>query len=141
MIRKFLFEIIDEIRQSDDKKSKIEEYMNRSREFRDFIDITYNKKYNWEFDNNYKKTARNKREKGGVSCQWCEVIHLIKHNLLRNNKESVNFSRKLDRYLENCNQKDIDILLCVLKNRSIRYVNTKKIYEYFPELENKENND
>ena len=113
--------------------------MAQSIHFADFIDLTYNLNYNWEFDKKYYKKSRSRRPNGGVVNEWVSIIKLMKNQLINNTIESPNFTRKLDRYLENCNQEDIRILLCSLKNRSIQYLQTKKIYEWFPEFNKQEN--
>lgn len=134
MTRLFLFQIIDDIRQAKDKKERIDLYMKQDRFFKQLIDITYNKKYNWEFDQKYTKESRSKREFGGVSNQWHDVVRLINNILLKTTVESPKFSTRLDRLLEQCNQKDIDILLGILKRRNIKYILKKSIYNWYPEL-------
>lgn len=134
MTRLFLFQIIDDIRQAGDKKERIDFYMKQDRFFKKLIDITYNKKYNWEFDQKYTKESRSKREFGGVSNQWHDVVRLINNILLKTTVESPKFSTRLDRLLEQCNQKDIDILLGILKRRNIKYILKKSIYKWYPEL-------
>lgn len=134
MTRLFLFQIIDDIRQSNDKKERIDFYMKQDRFFKKLIDITYNKKYNWEFDQKYTKESRSKREFGGVPNQWHDVVRLINNILLKSTVESPKFSTRLDRLLEQCNQKDIDILLGILKRRNIKYILKKSIYNWYPEL-------
>lgn len=134
MTRLFLFQIIDDIRQAKDKKERIDFYMKQDRFFKQLIDITYNKKYNWEFDQKYTKESRSKREFGGVSNQWHDVVRLINNILLKSTVESPKFSTRLDRLLEQCNQKDIDILLGILKRRNIKYILKKSIYNWYPEL-------
>lgn len=134
MTRLFLFQIIDDIRQAKDKKERIDFYMKQDRFFKQLIDITYNKKYNWEFDQKYIKESRSKREFGGVSNQWHDVVRLINNILLKTTVESPKFSTRLDRLLEQCNQKDIDILLGILKRRNIKYILKKSIYNWYPEL-------
>lgn len=134
MTRLFLFQIIDDIRQAKDKKERIDFYMKQDRFFKQLIDITYNKKYNWEFDQKYTKESRSKREFGGVPNQWHDVVRLINNILLKSTVESPKFSTRLDRLLEQCNQKDIDILLGILKRRNIKYILKKSIYNWYPEL-------
>ncbi len=134
MTRKFLFEYISEILKSNTKGDTIKELVSSDKNFADFIDLTYNKNYQWEFDNTYMPKLRNMRIRGGDVTGWVEVLRLMRNSLLRNTNESPNFMRKLGRILESCNPKDCQILLCMLKNRTIRYVNTKKIYELFPQL-------
>lgn len=134
MTRLFLFQIIDDIRQANNKKERLDFYMKQDRFFKQLIDITYNKKYNWEFDQKYTKESRSKREFGGVSNQWHDVVRLINNILLKSTVESPKFSTRLDRLLEQCNQKDIDILLGILKRRNIKYILKKSIYNWYPEL-------
>ena len=138
MIRKFLHELVTEITKSNDKEATIKELMESNRHFADFIDLCYNKNYQWEFDSKYMPKTRNMRVRGGDITGWVEVLKLMRNTLLRNTNESPNFMRRLGRILESCNQKDCAILLCMLKNRTIKYVNTKKMYELFPELNKKE---
>jgi hypothetical protein len=138
LIRKFLHELVTEITKSNDKEATIKELMESNRHFADFIDLCYNKNYQWEFDSKYMPKTRNMRVRGGDITGWVEVLKLMRNTLLRNTNESPNFMRRLGRILESCNQKDCAILLCMLKNRTIKYVNTKKMYELFPELNKKE---
>ena len=130
--------MVSEITKSNNKEATIKELMESNRHFADFIDLCYNKNYQWEFDSTYMPKIRNLRIRGGDITGWVEVLRLMRTSLLRNTNESPNFMRKLGRILESCNPKDCAILLCMLKNRTIKYVNTKKIYELFPELNKKE---
>lgn len=128
MIRKFLFEFVDDLKSSKkETKDLFFEYLDKYKDFRDLIDITYNPNYNWEFDNKYTKKSRSNRPYGGTAGQWCEAVRLIKRTLIRNNNQTVNFTRRLDRLLESCNQKDIDIILTVLKERKLKYINSKVV--------------
>lgn len=138
--RLFLHEHITNILKADaDAKREAIEKELQDRFFADFFDLVYNKNYNWEFDNKIKVNPRNKRENGGDCVSWRQVCKLVRNTILKPSIQSVNFSRRLERTLETCNYKDIKILLCMLNNRSIQYLNTKKVYEWFPQYKLKEN--
>lgn len=130
--RLFLHEHITNILKSEDKKTAIENEL-KDRFFADFFDLTYNKNYSWEFDSKLKVEPRNKRENGGDCVSWRQALKLIRNSLLQYTNQTPNFSRRLIRTLETCNYRDIKIILCMLNNRSIQYINTKKVYEWFPE--------
>ena len=138
MKRLFLFEIIADIRQAEDRKSKIEEYLQTSPMFKDFFDIVYNKSYSWEFDATYKKEPRIKRQHAGATNETRLAIRFIKRRLITPTAQGVNFIKQFDRILESVNINDIKIILYALNKRSIRYIDTKKIYQWFPELDNHE---
>lgn len=138
MKRLFLFEIIADIRQVEDRKSKIEEYLQTSPMFKDFFDIVYNKSYSWEFDGTYKKEPRIKRQHAGATNETRLAIRFIKRRLITPTGQGVNFIKQFDRILESVNINDIKIILYALNKRSIRYIDTKKIYQWFPELDNHE---
>lgn len=132
--RLFLFEHISNILKAEDKKTAIENEL-KDKFFADFFDLVYNKNYTWEFDNKIKVEPRNKRENGGDCSSWKQVCKLVRYTILKPTIQTPNFSRRLERTLETCNYRDIKILLCMLNNRSIQYINTKKVYEWFPEYE------
>jgi hypothetical protein len=135
----FLFEIIKNVLAFEDRKEGLDFWIKKSKPFKDFMNITYNLNYNWEFDDSFKKKARSQREMGGVTGSWVECITLIKRRLVRSVNDSINFTRRLDRLMTNCNQKDIQIILCSLRSRSIKYIKTSKIYEWYPEWKKQEN--
>lgn len=110
----------------------------KNKHLAEFFDVTYNKNYHWEFNKKYKPVLRKVRENGGDIMGWYEVVKLIKRLLIKPTSQSPNFIKRLDRILETCNPKDIPILLCSLNNRSIKYINTKDVYKYFPEYNEKE---
>lgn len=138
MIRKYLFEIIDDIKKSENREEKFREYY-KNRDFKLFIDITYDLNYTWEFDNTYKKVVRSNRENGGDATSWILACRRINSSLRINNNTSKDFLRLLDRALDTANQKDANLIISALKNRSIQYINTKKVYEWFPEFKEIEN--
>lgn len=110
----------------------------KNKRLAEFFDLTYNKNYHWEFDKKYKPTLRNVRDNGGDIMGWYEVVKIARRQLIKSTSQSSNFTKRLDRILETCNHKDIPILLCSLNNRSIKYINTKDVYKYFPEYNEKE---
>lgn len=132
--RKFLYEYISDLyKVSPDNKCQFIEELRNNKRLSEFFDITYNKNYNWEFDNKFKVKPRNNRDNGGDVMGWYDAVKLVKRMLVKNTNQSQNFTKRLERILETCNYKDIQIILCSLKNRSIKYINTKSVYEYFPE--------
>lgn len=138
MIRKYLYEIIDDIRASENKEETFREYY-KDRDFKLFVDITYDLNYKWEFDDKYKKKVRSDRENGGDTTSWVLACRRIDRSLRRHNVTTKDFIRLLDRELDTANQKDADYIVGALKNRSIRYIHTKKVYEWFPEFKEREN--
>ena len=137
--RKFLFEYMSDIYKApQDAKMETIAELCKNKRLADFFDITYNKNYRWEFDHKYKPTLRKVRENGGDVMGWYEVVKLIKRQLVKTTSQSPNFTKRLDRILETCNPKDIIILLCSIKNRSIKYINTKDVYQYFTEYNKNE---
>ena len=112
----------------------------KNKRLAEFFDLTYNKNYEWEFDKKYKPAIRKVRENGGDVMGWYEAVKLAKRLLIKSTAQSPNFTKRLDRILETCNPKDIPIILCSLNNRSIKYINTKDVYKYFPEY-NKSNDE
>lgn len=134
MKRKFLFEILEDIANAPTIKEGLIKELDESREFREFVEIIFCSKYNWECSKEvYETKARNLRERGGYPSGWWEALRVIKRDLVHTTQYSPRFVSHYRKACSGCNKKDVDILNKALKYRCLSGFKKRDIIKHIKE--------
>lgn len=129
-----LFKCIEGIVTSKSQRETIESFVKKERDLYFFFDVVYNKNYEYEFDKSFNVESKYNKEDYCV-LDWSDIKRkLYQRLILRKSDQASNFIFMLERFLKDFNQKDVDIILYGFKNRSLKGISSKIIYEMYPEF-------
>lgn len=141
MKRLFLYEIVEDLQSCEDLKSTLFNYLDKTRGFKQLVDIIYNPKYEYDFDKSINKTqARSVRDNGGFASAWLDVVRMLQSKLIRNTNLSYRVPDYYAKAVKSCNKKDVVILNYALLHRNFpgfqgarKKILTNLLKEYYGE--------
>lgn len=119
MKRFFLYEIIEDLQNTEDLRTALFMYLDKARGFKALVDIIYNEKYQYEFDKTITTVKpRSLRENGGFSSAWLDVVKVLQNKLLKTTNLSFRVPDYYAKAARSCNKKDVEILNYALLHRN-----------------------